>query len=69
MRLYVVCPTHLLRKGISLPFCEFTEMMRTRNRPFLLSPLPRLHWCVKNLPAMQETLVWLLGWEDLLEKG
>ena len=24
---------------------------------------------VKNLPAMQETPVQLLGWEDLLEKG
>ena len=24
---------------------------------------------LKNLPAMQETLVQLLGWEDLLEKG
>ena len=24
---------------------------------------------VKNSPAMQETLVWLLGQEDLLEKG
>ena len=24
---------------------------------------------VKNLPAMQETLVWSLGWEDPLEKG
>ena len=24
---------------------------------------------VKNLPAMQETLVRLLGWEDPLEKG
>ena len=24
---------------------------------------------VKNLPAMQETLVQSLGWEDLLEKG
>ena len=24
---------------------------------------------VKNLPAMQETLVLFLGWEDLLEKG
>ena len=23
---------------------------------------------VKNLPAMQETLVQFLGWEDLLEK-
>ena len=24
---------------------------------------------VKNLPAMQETLVRFLGWEDSLEKG
>ena len=24
---------------------------------------------VNNLPAMQETLVQFLGWEDLLEKG
>ena len=24
---------------------------------------------VKNLPAMQETLVQFLDWEDLLEKG
>ena len=24
---------------------------------------------VKNVPAMQETLVQSLGWEDLLEKG
>ena len=24
---------------------------------------------VKNLPAVQETQVWSLGWEDLLEKG
>ena len=24
---------------------------------------------LKNLPAMQETQVWSLGWEDALEKG
>ena len=24
---------------------------------------------IKNLPAMQETWVWFLGWEDPLEKG
>ena len=24
---------------------------------------------VKNLPAMQETWVWSLDWEDLLKKG
>ena len=34
-----------------------------------------MHWVflvdqlVKNLPAMQETWVQLLGWEDPLEKG
>ena len=37
--------------------------------------MQRLFWAsliaqlVKNLPAMQETLVWSLGWEDPLEKG
>ena len=30
------------------------------------SPIAQL---VKNLPAMQETLVQFLGWEDPLEKG
>ena len=24
---------------------------------------------VKNLPAIQETLIWILGWEDPLEEG
>ena len=24
---------------------------------------------VRNPPAMQETLIWFLGWEDPLEKG
>ena len=24
---------------------------------------------IKNLPALQETWVWLLGWEDPLEEG
>ena len=26
-------------------------------------------WSVKNLPAVQETLVQFLGWEDPLQKG
>ena len=40
---------------------------------FILTSL--LNWAsfiaqlVKNLPAMQETLVQFFGWEDLLEKG
>ena len=25
--------------------------------------------CKKNLPAMQETWIWSLGWKDALEKG
>ena len=30
---------------------------------------PLLAQLVKNLPAMEETLVQFLGWEDPLEKG
>ena len=36
---------------------------------------PKYNWAsliaqlVKDLPAVQETLVQFLGWEDLLEKG
>ena len=33
------------------------------------SMAPLVVQLVKNPPAMQETLVQLLGWEDLLEKG
>ena len=32
---------------------------------YLITLLAQL---VKNLPAMQETCVWFLGWEDTLEK-
>ena len=28
-----------------------------------------IHTTVKNLPAIQETWIWSLGWEDPLEKG
>ena len=31
--------------------------------------LPSIAQLAKNLPAMQETLVQFLGWEDPLEKG
>ena len=34
--------------------------------PFLASLIGQL---VKNPPAVQETLIWFLGWEDPLEKG
>ena len=32
-------------------------------------PCPLVAQLGKNLPAMQETWVLFLGWEDLLEKG
>ena len=35
----------------------------------LLSWAPQVAQMVKNTPAMQETRVWSLGWEDPLEKG
>ena len=45
-------------------------------KSFLMSPIPVCVWgaslvaqTVKNLPTMQETRVWSLGWEDPLEKG
>ena len=36
--------------------------------PFSSSPIPIGGSGVKNLPSMQETWVWSLGWEDPLEK-
>ena len=45
---------------------KFSESYKTQINlhAFLL-----LAQVVKNLPAMQETWVWSLGWEDTLEKG
>ena len=41
-----------------------------RNCPYLLDlRLPLVAQTIKNLPAMQETQVRVLGWEDPLEKG
>ena len=37
--------------------------------PLLYSCASLVAQLVKNLPAMQETCVWSLGWEDLLQKG
>ena len=44
-------------------FSEFTGILSAAIRASLIAQL------VKNLPAMQETLVRFLGWEDPLEKG
>ena len=35
----------------------------------ILNRTPPVPQMVKNMPAMQETWVWSLGWEDPLEKG
>ena len=41
-------------------------MERSKNEEVIASLIPQL---VKNPPAMQETPVWFLGWDDPLEKG
>ena len=46
------------RKECSLNLCPVLQMGAS-----LIAQLE------KNLPAMQETLIRFLGWEDLLEKG
>ena len=45
-----------------LPFCELSFH-------FLDDWASLIAQLVKNLPAVQETLVQFLGWEDPLEKG
>ena len=45
-------------------FCKMPSLIMTPNEGDSLTAQ-----LVKNLPAMQETLVRFLGWTDLLEKG
>ena len=45
-----------------------TQLMSTPNF-FKMHISPLVAQLVKNLPAMQETLIQFLGWEDALEKG
>ena len=49
---------HFMHKHINLKFGNLT----IHTRASLVSQM------VKSLPAMQETWVWSLGWEDPLEK-
>ena len=47
-------------------------MRKVFDRPGKSILLPKSAWTslvVKNLPAMRETWLWYLGWEDPLEKG
>ena len=49
---------------------EWVAISFSRIKRFSLTGLPwYIVQLVKNLPAMQETLVQFLGWEDPLEKG
>ena len=45
------------------------EKVRQGKTNTILFWVPLVAQLVKNLPAMQETWVWSLGWEDPLEKG
>ena len=51
-------------------FCNILKNRQTKMRyhyPFRRAPL--VTQLVNNPPAMQETWVWSMGWEDPLEKG
>ena len=57
--------------------CEETDtqgkcqmMIEAENiKNWQLPPASQMGQLVKNLPVMQETQVWFLGWEDSMEKG
>ena len=61
--------------GIFLTISRFTTIWEEIRIKFLIYITASFHgfpWrsqTVKNLPAMQETWVWSLHWEDPLEKG
>ena len=52
---------------VAVPFSRGSSQPRNQTRFSCIAG--RLARLVKNLPAMQENLVWFLDWEDLLEKG
>ena len=58
-----------LSPALSLPIMSLS-LKKEKNPLHLSSPQAFLiAQLVKNLPAMRETWVWSLGWEDPLEKG
>ena len=59
---------HFLLQGIFLTQ-DRTQVSRTAGRFFPIIRASLIAQLVKNLPAMQETPVQFLGWEDPLEKG
>ena len=57
-----------------MPQMEETARLQSMGSPRVAHDWPTsllnfIAQLVKNLPAIQETLVWFLGWEDALEKG
>ena len=68
-----VCPHFLKKKNCHMPICVHLYMIP--NIPVVIFKYHlSSHWVslvaqmVKHLPAVRETRVWSLGWEDLLEK-
>ena len=57
-------------EGLMLSQAVFKSLKALRfGLCFFLSWASLVAQLVKNLPAMQETWVWSLGWEDPVEKG
>ena len=55
-----------ISKTLPIPFFPHLPLFWTIFKPYWASLVAKL---VKNLPAMLETWVQFLGWEDTLEKG
>ena len=51
-----------------IPFSSTKSFSDASNRTSLILSVSMMAQMVKNLPAVQETQVWFLGWEDPLEK-
>ena len=56
-------------KGVPCSWTGRTNIVKMRILTHLTMRVSLIAQLLKNLPAMQETLVWFLGCEDLLEKG
>ena len=54
---------------VDLPSVKLQNMIPNLQGPDLQKLQPLVAQSIKNLPAMQETWVPSLGWEDPLEKG
>ena len=55
---------------VAVAMCNFSQCRRCHITVILLSPFQAslVAQMVKNLPAIQETKVWSLGWEDPLKE-